>query len=346
MVIHYYCYAYRGASLEMPVWARDLPLLLAEVYAKLGATLSDDPEAHLIDLVEWLGRLPSKRPRRVHISDVLRGRKILTAYEINGINRVRRALEYGSDLRPFLGERTNSIRNRRYEKRTPRLRNDLFFSDWGLHHFHLGADLANTGKRVMRSRRVMIAHLTEEDAYLLDVVTHGKGFSSAWGRTDYLKTLHRNWPEVLEKYELKGVMAPAREDQFEAEDYIRLRENGINLIVPINGKTFMGPGFGISGDGSSTRAVQLADKIRYELAEGEKLFRGQQPGEEVCLFVAKDASVGFFSQEKDTAFSIFPSRHKSYHVTSFFVRLLDESGILNNAPEGSIWTPPISIKPE
>jgi len=221
------------------------------------------------------------------------------------------------------------------------VRNDLFFSDWGLHHFHLGADFSDTRKRVMRSRRVLIAHLTENDAYLLDVVAHGKGFSDVWGRKVYLEILYRNWPEVLEKYELRGMAVPSPIQELRPEDYIRLRQKGINVVIDINGKAFMGPGLGIAGDGSSTRAVQLADKIQHELGNGEKRFRDQQPDGEAFLFVGKDASVGFFVPGKDTAFSIFSGLRSSYHVTSFFRRLIKESGILDNVPEGAIWTTPM-----
>ena len=52
---------------QIPIWTRDLPLLLAEVYAKMSAPLAG-PEHRLFDLVEWITRLPARNPRRVHIS--------------------------------------------------------------------------------------------------------------------------------------------------------------------------------------------------------------------------------------------------------------------------------------
>lgn len=318
--------------------------MLAEVYAKVGAIPPDDPELHLIDLVEWLSRLPTKTPRRVHLSRELRTRTILSPYEIKGIHRIAKALEFGSNLRQFMGDRTASIRNRRDEKRNPKMRNDLFFSDWGLHHFHLGADLANTKKRVMRTRRVLIAYLSHDDAYLLDVVPHGKGFHDAWGRKVYLEILHNNWPEVLERYELRGILPPRKKDEPLAHEYIQLRESGISPMIAINGKVFMGPGLGVATDGSSTRAVQLADRIRDELHMGEKLFREKCPGVEACLFVRTDASAGFFVPDQNTAFTIFPGRHNEYHVTSFFRRLIDASGLFDKVHDGVIWTPRISGK--
>lgn len=161
--------------MDTPIWARDLPQMLGEVYAKVKAKLPASPETRMIDIVEWLGRIPTRYPRRVHISDVLARQRVLTPYELAGVTRIRKAMERGHDLRMFLGENTKSIRNRRDEKPNRHSKNDLFFSDWGLLHFHLGADLENTGNRVSRTRRILIAHLTESEAFLIDVVPHGKG---------------------------------------------------------------------------------------------------------------------------------------------------------------------------
>ena len=242
-------------------------------------------------------------------------------------------------MRPFLGESTFSIRNRVRKKSKIGKLNDLFFSAWGLHHFHLGADFANSGKRVMRSRRVLIAHLSESDAYLINVVPHGKGFADVWGDQSYFEIFQRNWPLVFERYELKGIIAPEQKDQFSAYEYMQLRESGITTPVIVNGRAFLGFGLGIATDGSSIRAVELSDRIRHELSEGEKVFREKEPSGDAVLFVAHDASVGFFVPEKNTAFSIFPGKTSRSNITQFFSRLLAETDILQNAPKGGIWTP-------
>jgi hypothetical protein len=224
------------------------------------------------------------------------------------------------------------------------MKNDLVFSDWGLHHFHLGADLANTQKRVMRTRRVLVAYLSHDDAYLLNVVPHGKGFHDIWGRKVFLETLHNNWPEVLGRYEVRGVLPPKETEQFQPHDYIQLRESNLSTFVEIQGKVFMGPGLGIATDGSSSKAVQLAGKISNELNEGEKLFREKYPNVDAYLFVRTDASVGFYVPDENAAFSIFPGRYNDYQVTAFFRRLIEESAFLDKLQNGVIWTPRISGK--
>lgn len=322
----------------MPIWARDLPLLLTEVYTKLKAKEPRDPESRLIDLVEWMGRIPTKYPRQVHISDELARQRILTPYEIEGIRRLTVAIERGDSLTMFLGDTTRSIRNRRDEKPNRTSRNDLFFSDWGLLHFHLGADLNGSGKRVMRSRRVLIARITQDDAYLIDVEAHGKGFFATWGHKRFLEILYRNWPHTLENYCLKGMTSTPEGNTPSAEDYVRIRQGGVVVPIQIDGKMFIGPGLGISSDRSSTLAVQRADLIREELKAGEQFFRTHRPQGDALLFVGKDAAVGYFIPDEDLALCVFPQRHKESRVTQFFSRLLDESEILHNVADGAIWT--------
>lgn len=140
-------------------------------------------------------------------------------------------------------------------------------------------------------------------------------------------------------------MPPAREDDLSAEDYVKLRQGGVMAGIVINGKVFMGPGLGVSSDRSSTLAVQRADRIRDELDVGEKAFREHRPNGDALLFVGKDAAVGYFIPEKDEALCIFPRRNSDSPVTQFFSRLVEESGILNNAPDGAIWTAPASTPP-
>lgn len=322
--------------MDNPIWARDLPLILAEVYAKLKTKLPMNPEHRLIDVVEWLGRIPTRYPRRVHVSDVLTRQRLLTLYETEGVTRIRKAMELGHSLLPFLGEATKSIRNRAKEKPGRASQNDLFFSDWGLHHFHLGADLANSGVRVLRTRRVLIAHLTQDEAYLLDVASHGKGFADTWGDTGYLETMYRNWPNVMNRHELIGMMPHPQANQTTAENYVELRQAGLMVPVVIDGKMFMGPGLGIATDRSSTLAVQRADNIRNELDAGENIFRKKYPKGDAFLFIGKDASSGYFIPEKNEAICVFPGRNNDSHVTEFFRRLLEESGI-HGIPEGAIW---------
>lgn len=321
--------------------------MLREVYKAMGADPPTNPEHMLIDLVEWLLRLPARNPRRVHLSWVAR-KKVLTLVETQGLERVAACLTTGGNLLPFLGDATRTIRQR--SKEVPKIgaamgkkrwQPDWMFSDWGIHHFHLGPDLEAKGKRVLRSARVLFAYLTEADAYLLDVLAHKRSDGGiAWADKGLLETLCREWPGVLESYEMRGMLAPTAGNEFTSAEIHAIRRAGSTAPVSINGKVYMGPGRGLATDRSSTRAVRLTSEIRWELHRMEELFRSSADHAQAHLFVAADASVGYFIPSRDAAISYVPARTSDCRMTWFFQRLLQEVPIFRGQPEGAIWLRP------
>lgn len=318
--------------------------MLRQAYKVIGANPPVDPEHMLIDLVEWLLRLPARSPRRVHLSWRSRSR-ILTLLEFEGMERVTTCLDTGRNLLPFLGDASRTIRQRSREipKTGPaigkkRWQPDWMFSDWGIHHFHLGPDLEAKGEKVLRSAKVLFAYLTEEDAYLIDVLPHRRADGGiTWADKGVLETLCHEWPSVMERYELRGALAPSVLHEATSADIHKLRQAGISALVTINGKVYMGPGMGLAGDRSSTRAVKLSSEIRWELHQMEKLFRDSADNAHAHLFVAADASVGYFIPSRDVAISYVPALTSDCRMTWFFQRLLQEVPIFRGQPQGAVW---------
>jgi hypothetical protein len=321
--------------------------MLRTVYQMMGAHPPADQKLMLIDLVEWLLRLPTRSPRQVHKSWALR-KQVLTPLEISGVNQILMCLEFGGDLRPFLGTATRAIRQRNKEvpKIGPSLRNkrlqpDWLFSDWGIHHFHLGPDLEAKGKKVLRSARVLFAYLTNDDAYLLEVLAHKlEDEGVVWADKRLLETLCREWPSVMDRYELRGALAPAAVHSTSSSEMHELRRAGANTAVIINGKAYMGPGMGLASDRSSTRAVRLSGEICKELNQMEKLFRNSPEHAKARLFIEEDASVGFFIPSRNTAICCVPARTSQCRMIWFFQRLLQEVPIFQGAPADGIWLAP------
>lgn len=81
---------------------RDLSLLFNDVYSRLNLPKPSNDDQLIIDLVEWILRIPDRRPRVVHRSSKLNS-KILTPYELQGVRQITKTLQTGCDLRPFLG---------------------------------------------------------------------------------------------------------------------------------------------------------------------------------------------------------------------------------------------------
>lgn len=331
---------------QKPYWAIDLPLMLRSVYRTVGAHPPAE-ELMLIDLVEWLLRLPARSPRRVHRSWTLR-HKVLTPLEIHGLDRLANGMRSGSDLSPFLGDATRTIRQRHKEipKLGPTTKNrnwqpDWLFSDWGIHHFHLGPDLEAKGNKVLRSARVLFAYLTNSDAYLIDVMAHRRTDGGvAWADKTVLETLDREWPDVMAQFEMRGILPPARDNEFTSAEINSVRRSGGSPSVTVNGKVFIGPGLGLATDRSSSRAVRLSSDIRCELGQMEQLFRESPDNAKAHLFVSADASVGYFIPARNTAISYVPARTSNCRITWFFQRLLEEVPIFGRQSGDTIWLRP------
>lgn len=321
--------------------------MLREVYKKLGAHPPINPDVMLIDLVEWLLRRPDRRPRQVHRSWALRN-KILRPLEIQGLNHITNRMQFGSNLLPFLGTATSALRQRHKEvpkngpaKGKQRWQPDWLFSDWGIHHFHLGPDLETTDKKVLRTDRVLFAYLTNTDAYFIDVLPHKQtDGGAAWADKEILQTLCDEWPSLMEPFEMRGTLAPSSLCQTTSSEIHAFRQAGLNAPVTINGKVYIGPGMGLATDRSSIRAVKLSSEIRRELSQMHQLFHDSLGQAKAHLFVAADASIGYFIPARNTAISFLPGRTSECRVTWFFQRLLHEVPIFQGRNINEIWLRP------
>lgn len=308
------------------IWERDLQLILRKVYKESNRNFPTTPFHSLVDLMEWVLRIPSQSPRNVNKSTELQER-ILTPFEIQGLSEIEKQTIIGGDLKPYLGDMTRSIRNRASQN------NDYFSSDWGLLHFHLGADFENKGTKVSRTKRILIARFEMDSAYFIDIVNHGKGHPDVWGDISHLEILYRNWPSVLGEgmlldHDVKKTHLRS------ASDYIKLRNARINSPIEIDGKLFMAPGLGMAGDGSQTQAVLMSLQIKRELEQAETEFRKEEPCAQALLVLKKEFSIdSTMSNRKEFSIGFFVPKENKYYcylkhsklqVIDFFSRLLNE----------------------
>lgn len=311
---------------ESKIWMRDLSLILIKVYKKSGWNFPKTDIHSLVDLVEWLQRIPSQSPRNVYKSKQLQ-KKILTPFEIKGLSEIEKLTRIGGNLKPYLGDMTRSIRNRASQN------NDYFSSDWGLLNFHLGADFENKGTKVSRTKRILIAKFEIDSAYFIDIVSHGKSYPDVWGDISHLEILYKNWPNVLGKEMRTGIKETYPHS---ASDYIRLRNAGINSPIVIDKKMFFSPGSGIASDGSQIQAVQISQQIEEELEHAETAFRKIEPTGKALLVLKQEFSInstmrnkqefsiGFFVPKKNEYHRIY-KHSDSKQVIGFFSNLLNET---------------------
>ena len=117
---------------------------------------------------------------------------------------VRRKIEVGEDLRPHLSRGFMNLDS-----------HDMLLNDWGIHHLHLGTEMEPDGF-VTRTGPVLFVRFAATAAYLLSVHEHG-----SWARQDFVRVLHRNWPDSISMWRLRGVLGLATE--VTDEDISKLR---------------------------------------------------------------------------------------------------------------------------
>lgn len=100
---------------------------------------------------------------------------------------------------------------------------DGLLAEWGVHHFHLSAEPDLNDPRYVKRGGPLVFALVDDCAfYAINVYQHGD-----WERLSIVESLHRNWPEVISKYRLRGV-AP---EELEEQKQRTLRKEGIHAAL-------------------------------------------------------------------------------------------------------------------
>lgn len=165
-----------------------------------------------------------------------------------GLDQFIKRAQSGEDLRPYL---STHIADPDYS--------DLMFYDWGIFHFHLGVKLNHRGF-FERTDELLFA-MTDPGAktmYLIDTHPHKGGFANQ----DLLRILEDNWPEILDRHTLKGVLGlsyHASDDEIE-----KMRKAGVSVSVQTPGGRVLVP----MGGGITTARTGVSNRIEANWAKG------------------------------------------------------------------------------
>jgi hypothetical protein len=219
------------------------------------------------DYATWRGRVPTARPRRVHISPELLANRDRLPYG-DGLAAVLREVASGDDLRP----RMSTAIEHAYAPWVPTLlarrpserHLDRLLSDWGLHHLHLGA--APHRKRpdfVKRTPHVLFVAFKPDDAYLVDVAEH-ESDGANWSALAILEVIVRNWPDAgildTSHYALR-----LSNGNWSDADRQKLRRAGISTgTVEIGGRVWSAGGQGLTG--VPTHIAQHCMAVSWQLS--------------------------------------------------------------------------------
>jgi hypothetical protein len=147
---------------------------------------------------------------------------------------------------------------------------DMLLNDWGLHHLHLGTTLESDGF-MTRTGPVLFVRFTDTIAYLVAILPHG-----AWTRQELVLILHRNWPEAISRFHLKGLAGV--EPQVSDDEVRQLRKAGVLVFLEIEPGVVYAPiGGGYSTLRTSINVVTDYDRIVSSLRRYEDKVRELAP---------------------------------------------------------------------
>ena len=173
---------------------------------------------------------------------------------------IRHLFVEGKPVTPYLSLRTISSTS-----------NDKLLWDYGIHHFHLNRKLEQSGF-VERSDYLLLAVVSDTDAYFVDIRPHHDSEKLLWVRQDLLTIIHSNWPELVKPYVLRGVSGSTVTDEQKKE----LRRKNANLFPVLDQYAVAPLGGGMMSDGSSLWCRYWAYKLLHEIKGHETYFYGQR----------------------------------------------------------------------
>jgi hypothetical protein len=218
---------------------------------KLGqvdAPLEDDLLQLLVRYYNISARITPARPWRVEFSDELNKQlPSLSAPIQAGLELLCAAAKQGLDLRPWLHDGLFSDKQ------------DALWNDWGMQHFHLGAQLELSDAcrvRVKRTGELLYAiHRSDQGVLYLIAIFDHKSFS----KQQLVEITHRQWPRLIDHARVENLVdisfSPTN------SDIHRLRKNQINAAIEVDGVYYLPIGGGMTLSGHSTNAVQWAQHV-------------------------------------------------------------------------------------
>ncbi len=191
-------------------------------------------------------------------------RKIIKAiYEVpaglkEGEDALLKAVENGECLGPYQSKQILNPNS-----------TDLMLNDFGIHHFHLG--LVEDDKKTyfkQRTGSLLFAVVTNDTFYSLGVFKHGQ-----WGEEILINTIHKNWPELLDRYRVNTII-DTNSNQLGNDGRKTLREFGMNVPIKVSdGTVYLPTGGGSTISGHSEVVVDDLLRIDWICRMNEKRIR-------------------------------------------------------------------------
>ncbi|MGX4584514.1 hypothetical protein [Paenibacillus chitinolyticus] len=200
-------------------------------------------------------RIVSENPRKILKSDVFS----CPEYLKDGLEKLEQKIRSGENILPHLSRKTGSLTE-----------TDPLLNDWGIHHLHLGTEIQEDGF-IKRTGPILFVRFDSTHAYFIWAKEHGRAHSP-WSEQEMIRIIHRNWPESIEQFRLKG--AHGLTSSISDNDIKLFRKHGsISLIEPVPGVVYGLIGGGYSTAGTSSEAQRSSDWYLTAIRNYEKYLR-------------------------------------------------------------------------
>lgn len=212
----------------------------------IAAGIGDVPLLYFSALLRQI----TQKSRKYHQSNILVCPDDLRV----GYSNLIRAVENGENLLPYqskLFANPNKF--------------DSLLTEWGIHHFHLGSGLDDSGSFIQRTGPLLFALVREESFFGINILPHG-----SWVDSDLIETIHNNWPYLLVHAKMPTGI---QDDCLTEEQRTKLRKKNCNSTISVSdGTTYLGIGGGFVSSGHNIKARINADRQRAEIETFENQF--------------------------------------------------------------------------
>ncbi len=189
-----------------------------------------------------------------------------------GLQRIEALFTAGGDVNPYQSKTLTLLNDTSGKKETKRT--DNLWADWGIHHLHLSLNPVDPAQKYSdRAEWVLFLKVYNNAVLFIDIKHHDKAIEpDLFSQRDLIETLIRNWPEAVEKCEMKGVVGLANTQPVTNAEIAKLRNNGINMPFEMNGKVYAPIGMGMTSAVTSVRVTMYRDRIFSYAKQIEEAF--------------------------------------------------------------------------
>ena len=229
--------------------------------AEKGLKISEDENDENM-ILQYYSYLRKKAFEGPH--EILKSEEFSCPEEVkSGFEKLEKIIEEGGDIRPYFNRTASDLTEY-----------DDMFADWGIMHFHLGDEMIPGKNLVKRGGPVLFAYMHDDKVYLINIFAHGH-----WSDKEVIQLMYNNWPELLESYTLKGVVAISHEPN--ANEIKRLREYGVMYSFSITDSKgeqifLMPPGLGLNTVRTSNTDSRIFGDIMNRLRNIEKIILSKE----------------------------------------------------------------------